>query len=607
MTNVVKSISAHFDRSNETLWFSGELVSGGRFDIGFPIAHVAVTFDSNMAALNFVADPVCGSIVSVEGFLQNYEAVCNCSNRNASEAARNAYEETIGDLSSQAMHYAAAGHDVVIGAPWSKATGSKHDWLEHELHFIATKLGGKAPKWDDSKFSEDAPVWVAKLAKGAGLLSALALIRPLTDSDYRDLGLNKNTPDLLSQIGKAAGSVAKGVVKVAETGVRLTTAPARAAINIGKAAVTGQNIAKAAYAEVKSSVQDLKTVAPIAQTVFSVVPGVGTLASVAIGATQAALSGKSLTEIVKAAGVSAIPGGPLAQQIARAGINTIQAGVEGKNMLKAAAQNTISAVASAIPDATARALLERVALDAAAGKNVLQAAERAAVDTAINMIPDPTARDVARRAVTGNLNPQSVLSELTRSVVGKAASPEAMRTLVSGSVDSLGKLGTSGVAGLKTAAAELIEVSSNFVPDAAARSTLQTAVASAMQGKRVGAVGPVAQALTKVTDPNARAVLTSIVQGKTEPSQIIESADPTYLATLVTLDPNSHLAKALVQGQTIVSGPSGIMAPVRKITAQQFAASAVVPAMKIPAHSSSSPFAAIGARGLYQWRQSLRG
>ena len=39
------------------------------------------------------------------------------------------------------------------------------------------------------------------------------------------------------------------------------------------------------------------------------------------------------------------------------------------------------------------------------------------------MIPDPTARDVARKAVSGNLNPASVLSELTRSVVGKAVQP----------------------------------------------------------------------------------------------------------------------------------------------------------------------------------------
>jgi hypothetical protein len=603
MDHVLKSISAHFDRSTDTLWFSGELVSGARFDVGFPIAHVAVTFDRAMAALDFVADPVCGSIITVDGFLGNYEAVCNCNKQSACAAARSAYSSTLGDLSEQAMYYAASGHEAVLGG----LTRSAKDWTPEEARFIASKLGGKAPKWDDSQFSEYAPIWVAKLAKGSALLAALAQSRPLTDSDYRDLGLNKNTPGLLAQIGKVATGVAKGLVNVAETGVRLATAQQRALYNVGKAAVTGQNIAKAAYSELKSTVHDLKTVAPIAQTVLSVVPGVGTIASVAIGATVAGLNGKSLTEIVKAAGVSAIPGGPLAQQIAKAGINTIQAGVEGKNMLQAAAQNAISSVASVIPDATARALVERVALDAAAGKNILQSAERAAVDTAINMIPDPTARDIARKAVSGNLNPQSVLSELTRSVVGKAVSPEAMRTLVSGSADGLSRLGAQGAGSLRSAAAELIAVSSNFVPDATARTTLRTAVASAMQGKRVGAVGPVAQALAKVTDPNARALLTAVVQGKTDPAQLLKSADPTYVATLVHLDPNSHLAKAIVQGQTIVSGQSGIKAPVRKVTAQQFAASAVVPAIKVSARSGSSPFAALGARGLYQWRQSLRG
>ena len=282
MDAILKSISGHFDRSTNTLWFSGELVSGAHFDVGFPIAHVAVTFDSKMAALNFVADPVCGGLISVDGFLGNYEAVCNCDNKNAQNAAVNAYAATMDELSNQALHYAANGHDAVLGSIFTK-------------------------------------------------------------------------------IGKAVGSVAK-------TAVHIATAPARAVVNVTKAAVTGQNVAKAAYGELKSHVADIKAVAPIAQTVFSVVPGVGTIASVAIGATMAGLEGKSLTEIVKAAGVSAIPGGPLAQQIAKAGINTIQAGVEGKNMLKAAATQAISSVASVIPDATARQFVERVALDAAAGR-----------------------------------------------------------------------------------------------------------------------------------------------------------------------------------------------------------------------------------------------
>ena len=190
-----------------------------------------------------------------------------------------------------------------------------------------------------------------------------------------------------------------------------------------------------------------------------------------------------------------------------------------------------------------------------------------------------------------------------------------MRTLVSGSVDSLTKLGVTGAGGLKTAATELIEVSSNFVPDAAARATLKVAVESAMQGKRVGAVGPVAAALGKVTDPSARALLTSIVQGKNDPAQIIKGADPTYLATLVTLDPKSHLATAIVQGQSIVTGPSGITAPVRKVAATSAGParrasatqSAPTPAIKIPNVAASARFRAIGSGGLSQWRQQLRG
>jgi hypothetical protein len=559
MNAILKSISGHFDRSTDTLWFSGELVSGARFDVGFPIAHVAVTFDNKMAALNFVADPVCAGLISVDGFLGNYEAVCNCDNGKASKAAQSAYETTMGELADHAVHYAAHAHDAVLGSIFSKAYKAAKSTVSSVAHTATAPAR--------------AAVNVAKAA-----------------------ATGKN--------------VVKAATQEVKSYVANVTAPARSALNVTRSVASGQNIAQLATQAAKSKIAEGRQTLQTIQARASLVPGVGTVTSMAIGATEAGLSGKSLTEIVKAAGVSAIPGGPLAQQIAKAGINTVQAGVEGKNMLKAAATQAISSVASVIPDANARALVQRVALDAAAGKNVLSSVERASVDTAINMIPDPTARDMARQAISGNLNPTSVLPEFTRSIVSKAVSPEAMRTLVSGSVDSLTKLGTQGTGGLKTAASELIEVSFNFVPDAAARATLKAAVASAMQGHRVGAVGPVAQALGKVTDLNARALLTSIVQGKSDPAQIIKSADPTYLATLVTHDPNSHLAKALVQGQSIVSGPSGITAPVRKVAAapsQASAAPGVTPAIKVPNVAASSPFRAIGSGGLSQWRQQLRG
>jgi len=397
---------------------------------------------------------------------------------------------------------------------------------------------------------------------------------------------------IFSKIASAVKSVAKGASRLEHPG---TTALVKTVV----AGAEGKDMQQAWKGEVHAAWKDAGTIANAAKTVASSVPGVGTIASVAIGATQAALSGKSLTEIVKAAGVSAIPGGPLAQQIAKAGINTVQAGIEGKNILKSAAQQTVGAVTGLIPDPTARDLVQRVALDVASGKNVLSSAEHAAADAAINLIPDATARDMARKAISGNLNPNSILLELSRSVSNGSASPSAIASLINGSVDNLSRSGSAGTQKLNQAAAELIEVSSNFVPDASARDTIKRAIATRMSGADPKlSASTLSSLLSKVTDPSARSLLSNAVQHTGDPSQLLKSVNPDFVAKLVTLDPTSPLSNAIVEGQNVITAPSGIVAPPRTVK--------TVAAPGQPPMPASSYFGAIGARDLFNLRQRVR-
>lgn len=89
----------------------------------------------------------------------------------------------------------------------------------------------------------------------------------------------------------------------------LALLPAQAA----KQLVQGKRIDQIALGQFKSALGSIKEVAPLAQTVISFVPGIGTGISAGIGAATALAQGHSITDALLAAAKSAIPGGPAAQ------------------------------------------------------------------------------------------------------------------------------------------------------------------------------------------------------------------------------------------------------------------------------------------------------
>lgn len=108
-----------------------------------------------------------------------------------------------------------------------------------------------------------------------------------------------------------------------------------APFNLVKNIASGERLDHALLGALKDQVQIVKDVAPYAQTVVSLVPGIGTGVAAAIGAGAALAEGKSIDEAAKAAIKGAIPGGA----IAAAGFDAAMKVASGENVGKAALES----------------------------------------------------------------------------------------------------------------------------------------------------------------------------------------------------------------------------------------------------------------------------
>lgn len=130
-------------------------------------------------------------------------------------------------------------------------------------------------------------------------------------------------------VAKVTGKVGKGLGRVPVVGGGLKgvyNLTFNAPFKTADAIVKGERLDKVALNSIKEHVKDVKDVAPYAQMVISVVPGVGTGISGAIGAGLALASGQPITEAIAQGVRSALPGGPVAQ----AAFDVGKAGLSGK-------------------------------------------------------------------------------------------------------------------------------------------------------------------------------------------------------------------------------------------------------------------------------------
>lgn len=145
-----------------------------------------------------------------------------------------------------------------------------------------------------------------------------------------------------TKVASVATNFAKGAVNatlgkipvigpLAKSAVSIMAAPS----NLVTAIANGERIDKAVLNNLKQALKDVKQIAPYAQMVVSLVPGIGTGISAALGASLALASGQNITDALKAGVLSAIPGGPLVQTAAGFAADALQ----GKNIAASVLNN----------------------------------------------------------------------------------------------------------------------------------------------------------------------------------------------------------------------------------------------------------------------------
>lgn len=276
----------------------------------------------------------------------------------------------------------------------------------------------------------------------------------------------------VTAITKAAESVAKvaknygaaalnTIAKVpivgplAKSAVSLVTAP----VGMVDALARGGRIDKVALNSLKGALADVKQIAPYAQTVMSLVPGVGTGLSGALGASLALASGQSLNDAFVAGLKGAIPGGALVQAAAGVAMDAMQ----GKPIADSVLNNL------PISDQAKQALKSGLtaAQQMAKGKNVSQAL----LDNAVHALPPAYQKAIQVGTAVGHAKS---LQDAAHSALGAASE-----------LASHYKAGAAAQQLLKTLPPSLhppAAITAAIAKATAARNTVNTALRAAQQG-----------------------------------------------------------------------------------------------------------------------------
>jgi hypothetical protein len=193
-------------------------------------------------------------------------------------------------------------------------------------------------------------------------------------------------------IGKAEHSVASGVGTVthAVTKIPIVGAPLKTIYSASYHVVTGparlvsdiahgKRIDKAVLSRLSESVKDAKAVAPYAQAVVSLVPGVGTGVSGVLGAGLALANGQRIDHAILEGVSSSLPGGPLAKAALHAAVDGIHAAATGAKFDIEAVSK--SALGSVLPPAAMGGI------DMVAKLAHGQPLDKALTESTVNLLP----------------------------------------------------------------------------------------------------------------------------------------------------------------------------------------------------------------------------
>lgn len=213
------------------------------------------------------------------------------------------------------------------------------------------------------------------------------------------------TSNVVKVAGKAVGTVTKPIQSVTgaitkeigkipivggplHTVFDVTFHVAMGPTNLVTAIASGQRIDHVVLNNLKQQLHDFKQIAPYAQMVISIVPGVGQGVSAMLSAGLALAEGQSITDALKAGLIGAIPGGPLVKAAVTMGVETIQHIARGDKLNLQTFTQTAGGIASSalgLPIAARNALVAGVAIiGGIAHGNPL---DKAVSDAAIQALP----------------------------------------------------------------------------------------------------------------------------------------------------------------------------------------------------------------------------
>lgn len=203
------------------------------------------------------------------------------------------------------------------------------------------------------------------------------------------------------------GAISKDIAKIPVLGAPLSavfdatfhtlTGPLVMAVDV---AIKGERIDQALVGELQTRLQDFKAVGPYVQMVVSVVPGVGTGVSAALGAGLALANGQPIDQAILAGVSGALPGGPLARAAVSMAYAGVHAAVSGEKLDVASLGNMAAGAAADalnLPPAAKQAMLAGVSMagQIAGGARIDQALSQGVI-AALPL--DPKAKDALKQA-----------------------------------------------------------------------------------------------------------------------------------------------------------------------------------------------------------------
>lgn len=213
--------------------------------------------------------------------------------------------------------------------------------------------------------------------------------------DISDIG--DAVSDAGKWVGNAAESVGGAIGDIGEGVGKLTIAPYTLVEKIAQ----GVPIDKALGRTLEEQIKVIHDLAPYAQIVISIVPGIGPVASGAISAGLALAQGQSIDEILIAGVKGAIPGGPLAAAAFEAAVGIAQ----GKNVGEVALSqvgNVAAGIGIPIPPAASKVIGAgtNIAQDMVSGKPL----DTALLNAAIDQVTPAVKEQIQLAEAEGNVN-----------------------------------------------------------------------------------------------------------------------------------------------------------------------------------------------------------